>query len=961
MSNTVIASQTNASALRPEALAPTATRDAVRDGLHPRLRAQLNALEGVSDPAGMLAALLPRISQIYQQLDDDQRGALQTMQSLAQQSRYQAIVTQAPEAVLVLDPVKGICTDANDQALRSLGIRRGALPDFDITGLLDLASDEGSPDETRVDLDATALAAGLDEPNIVEWSCIDARGTPMLLEVRIAPMPGSPGLLRAAFNAASARRRDQLLAAGDRELFRRIAADEPLEELLDSIVALLESVCGDVVACISLIDADSGRVTSVRGAQLQESLRRMELNGKIDTRNGTGIAAMFFGRQVLATDIAMDPHWTEWRELATVEGLLSACAVPVKAANGVVEGAVTVYGRARGLPANRDIEVYLHAARLAAIVIEHARNAALARAPAQGAAPAAELAALPSAIEGVDGERAQVTLHSISDAVVTVDQNGCIDYLNPVAEQLTGWSGSEARGMAVDAVLNFMAEVTHTEFPHPLLRALREGVVVGVSEQCMMVDRGGGELAVQYSAAPIRDAGGKTVGAVVVFRDVTREHHLKRALSYQAKHDALTGLINRREFDSRLAAALDLARVEDSQHALLYIDLDQFKVVNDTCGHAAGDRLLREITGILQQQVRSADSIARLGGDEFGIIAKHCTVEQALRLAEGIRQVLQNYRFLWEQREFRIGASIGLVGINRDSEAAASLLSAADIACYAAKDAGRNRVHVYDTGDASDRQRDLFWVSRVTRAVEEGSLELYQQPIVATGEGAQRMQFHELLLRMRGEGDALVLPGAFVPAAERYNVITAIDRWVVRRAADLIIARATLGLPPTLLIAVNISGASVCERSFLDFVLGLAENPVVGRGLCFELTETSVLNNMTQVAEFMNALRARGCRFTLDNFGSGSASLQCLRTLPIDFLKIDGSCTAGIVDDPVDRSLIEALLKIAHAQRIATIAERVESAPVWGQLVKLGVDYVQGFEVARPQPLATLTDLALRE
>jgi diguanylate cyclase (GGDEF)-like protein/PAS domain S-box-containing protein len=960
MSNSVIASHTNAGMLRTEALAAV-PRDAPRDALHPRLRAQLNALDGVVDPAGMLSALLPRISQIYQQLDDEQRGALQTMQSLAQQSRYQAMVTQAPEAVLVLDPLKGVCTDANEQALRSLGIRRSELADFDVSGLLELANAEGVPDDTRVDLDATALAAGLDEPNIFEWACSDARGVPLLLEVRLAPLPGAEGLLRAAFNAASARRRDQLLAAGDRELFRCIAADAPLQGLLDSIIALVESVCGDVVACISLMGADGGRVTAVRGAQLPESLRRMELNGAIDTRNGTGIAAMFFGRQVLATDIATDPHWTEWRELATIEGLMSACAVPIKAASGVVEGAITVYSRPRGIPAHRDIEVYLHAARLAAIVIEHVRAAEATRALLSDTTRTAALPPFPGSSDGVDSARAQVTLHSISDAVVTADQNGCIDYLNPVAAQLTGWNVLEARGMSVDAVLNLRDEMTRAEFPHPLLRALREGVVVGVSEQCMMIDRSGGELAVQYSAAPIRDAAGLTVGAVVVFRDVTREHHLKRALSYQAKHDALTGLINRREFDARLAAALDSARAGDGQHALLYIDLDQFKIVNDTCGHAAGDRLLRDVTAILQQQVRSADSIARLGGDEFGIIAQHCTVEQALRLAEGIRQVVQNYRFMWEQREFRIGASIGVVGINRESEAATSLLSAADIACYAAKDAGRNRVHVYDNGDASDRQRDMFWVSRVTRAVEEGRLELYQQPILATGEGAQRMQFHELLVRMRGEGDALVLPGEFVPAAERYNVITAIDRWVVRRAADLIIARATHGLPPTLLIAVNISSASICERNFLEFVLGLTENPVVGRSLCFELAESAVVNNMTQTAEFMSTLKARGCRFTLDNFGSGPASLQCLRTLPVDFLKIDGDCTAGIVDDPVDRSIVEALLKIAHAQRIATIAERVESAPVWGQLVKLGVDYVQGFQIARPQPLATLTELALRE
>lgn len=560
-----------------------------------------------------------------------------------------------------------------------------------------------------------------------------------------------------------------------------------------------------------------------------------------------------------------------------------------------------------------------------------------------------------------DGARAHVTLESMSDAVVTVDPQGSIDYLNPVAAQLTGWSLAEARGLPVDTVLALRDERTQAEFSHPLIEALRADEPGNVSQQCVMVDRSGNELAVQYSVAPIRSEAGQASGAVLVFRDVTREHHLRRTLSYQAKHDALTGLINRREFDARLSAALETARAGEGQHVLLYLDLDQFKVVNDTCGHAAGDRLLRDVTALLQHHMRAADSIARLGGDEFGIIAQHCTVEQGVRLAESIRQVIENHRFVWEQREFRIGTSIGVVGIERDSEAAASLLSAADAACYAAKDAGRNRVHVFSQGEAGDRQRDMFWVSRVTRAVEEGRLELYQQPIVSTDERAQRMQFHELLIRLRDEGDSLILPGEFVPAAERYNVITAIDRWVARRAADLILERAKCGLPPTLLLAVNVSSASICERAFIEFIKRLTENPVVGHGLCFEIAENTAIHNLVQVQEFIAALKPRGCRFTLDNFGSGSASLHCLRNLHIDFLKIDGGFTASVVDDPVDQSVVEALLKVSHAQGIAVIAERVESSPVCGQLARLGLDYLQGYQISRPQPLAPLAEQVLRE
>jgi diguanylate cyclase (GGDEF)-like protein/PAS domain S-box-containing protein len=333
-------------------------------------------------------------------------------------------------------------------------------------------------------------------------------------------------------------------------------------------------------------------------------------------------------------------------------------------------------------------------------------------------------------------ERAQVTLQSIGDGVITTDREGRIEYLNPVAEQLSGWRSAEARGATIMNVLRLRDEVTRNEIENPLLRCLREDQVINFGEHSVLINRLGQEIAIQDSAAPIRDREGKTVGAVVVFRDVTKERRLKRALSFQASHDALTGLINRREFDNRLQQALQSARDGEGSHALLYVDLDQFKVVNDTCGHTAGDRLLRDVTALLQKHVRSADVIARLGGDEFGILAQHCSIEQATRIAEAVRQAVRDYRFAWEQNTASIGASIGVVEITRDSDSVAALLSAADIACYAAKDAGRNRVHVYDSDEVSGRHREMYWVSRVTRAVDENRLELEYQAIKATGDAA---------------------------------------------------------------------------------------------------------------------------------------------------------------------------------------------------------------------------------
>jgi diguanylate cyclase (GGDEF)-like protein/PAS domain S-box-containing protein len=551
-------------------------------------------------------------------------------------------------------------------------------------------------------------------------------------------------------------------------------------------------------------------------------------------------------------------------------------------------------------------------------------------------------------------ERAQVTLQSIGDGVITTDRDGRIEYLNPVAEQLSGWRGAEARGATIMNVLRLRDEVTRNEIENPLLRCLREDKVINFGEHSVLINRLGQEIAIQDSAAPIRDRNGRTVGAVVVFRDVTKERRLKRALSFQASHDALTGLINRREFDNRLQQALQGARDGEGTHALLYVDLDQFKVVNDTCGHSAGDRLLRDVTALLQQHVRSADVIARLGGDEFGILVQHCSIEQATRIAEAIRQAVRDFRFTWEQNAASIGASVGVVEITRDSESVAALLSAADIACYAAKDAGRNRVHVYDAGEVSGRHREMYWVSRVTRAVDENRLELEYQRIQPTGATTAALPpFYELLVRLRGDDGEIVLPCEFIPAAERYNIIGTIDRWVVERAVatlrDVIVA----GREPPLL-AVNLSGNSLCERSFLDLLLSLVEDPQIGRCLCFEVTESAVISSLAQAVFFMQELRKRGCRFALDDFGSGLSSFHYLKTLPVNFLKVDGQFFGGDSPDPVDRSMVEAISKVAQALGIATIAERVESAAALERLTALGINYAQGHFLARPEPLARL-------
>jgi diguanylate cyclase (GGDEF)-like protein/PAS domain S-box-containing protein len=592
-------------------------------------------------------------------------------------------------------------------------------------------------------------------------------------------------------------------------------------------------------------------------------------------------------------------------------------------------------------------------------------------------------------------ERAQVTLQSIGDAVISTDADGRIEYINPVAESLTAWTLEEARGRPIGEVLSLVNEITREPIENPLLCVLGGGEMSAPTDHSVLITRAGHEVAIQESAAPICDRQGRVIGAVIVFHDVTKERRLKRALSYQASHDALTGLINRREFDNRLHAAVLSAQRGEGTYALLYIDLDQFKVVNDTCGHQAGDRLLRDVTGLLQSRVRASDTIARLGGDEFGVLLEGCTVEQSTRIAEGVRQAIRDYRFVWGATTLSVGASVGVVQITAETESVANVMSAADIACYAAKDEGRNRVHLYESdGISHPRHREMHWVARVTRAVEENRLELFFQPIRPIGRTGATA-FHELTVRLRDDDGRLVAPGEFIPAAERYNVMSVIDRWVVQRAIERLkewasravprrapaqearaggaaamdgqwrgaVARALPEALPTRdcsdlqlpLLAVNLSGTSLNEQSFIDFVLQQVGDATLAQALCFEITETAAVTNLSNATFVMRELKARGCKFALDDFGTGLSSFMYLKTLPVDYLKIDGQFISHVADDAVDRSMVEAICKVGKALGIETIAECVESQSVLDELRRIGIDYAQGYFLAKPDAIERLS------
>ncbi len=556
-------------------------------------------------------------------------------------------------------------------------------------------------------------------------------------------------------------------------------------------------------------------------------------------------------------------------------------------------------------------------------------------------------------------ERAQVTLKSIADAVITTDSSGLIDYMNPVAEDLTGRERSEVSGRPISEVLTIVHENSREPIENPVDICLREGKTTDPGQHSILVSKDECEIAIQDSAAPIRDKHGRVVGAVMVFHDMGKERHLRHQLAYQATHDPLTGLINRREFELRLEDALEDVRGDQSaSHVLLYLDLDQFKVVNDTCGHSAGDQLLQQVTSLIGRHVRASDIVSRLGGDEFGILLEECSIERAVEVADGLRQAICQYRFFWQDAAFDIGVSIGLVSMTEDSDSVASLLSAADVACYAAKDHGRNRLHVYQSGDAAERHAEMQWIARVTRALEDGRLELFYQPIVPISGGRKRRAHYELLLRMNDENGNRVAPNAFIPAAERYNLMPTLDRWVVRHAIEELADRGVGDRDDRYTLAINLSGTSLNDDGFLDFILTELESHELATGaICFEITETAAISNLNRIAHFMNEVKKHGCEFSLDDFGSGLSSFTYLKTLPVDYLKIDGHFIHNLTDDRIDQAMVKAITEVGNAMGIRVVAEHVETRDVLETLTAIGVEFAQGFFFAEPAPVSELPEL----
>jgi len=552
-------------------------------------------------------------------------------------------------------------------------------------------------------------------------------------------------------------------------------------------------------------------------------------------------------------------------------------------------------------------------------------------------------------------EQAEVTLHAIGDAVITTDASGRVVYLNPVAEHLTGWSCDDAIGKDISQVYCVKEELTGQNVNHPAFQGKVDGQVMGLNQHYLLSSRDEIDYTVKDTTSPLFKSNGEKFGVVIVSRDVTHERNLANQLSWQARHDSLTGLANRREFEQLLNSLLSNNDQNRPKHALLYLDLDQFKLVNDTCGHVAGDELLKQIVVLLKSNIREVDMLARLGGDEFGLILEACPLPKAERIATQLVESVRDFRFVWQGKVFSLGVSIGLAMIDETCRDPEGILSAADAACFIAKDKGRNRVwiHHLDDEDVAQRRGEMEWASKINAALEHDRFLLYYQKVqpLSQNDGSN---YYEFLLRMVNENGEIIAPMAFIPAAERFGTMSSIDRWVIKHVLSWLNKKEGK-IRDNDVYSINLSGQSLCDDGFLQFCINeLDASRVNPNQICFEITETAAISNWSHANQFVTALKSRGCQFALDDFGSGMSSFAYLKNLDVDYIKIDGTFVSDMLSDPVDQVMVNAINQIGQVMGIKTIAEFVENDDILNLLKAIRVDFAQGYGIHVPEALEPL-------
>lgn len=537
------------------------------------------------------------------------------------------------------------------------------------------------------------------------------------------------------------------------------------------------------------------------------------------------------------------------------------------------------------------------------------------------------------------------------NGIMITNREGIIEYVNPRYQQISGYSLQESIGKTPRL---FKSAFTTKGACKSMWRTIIDGQE-WVGELKNKRKNGEAYWARVY-VAPIKNPQQQITHFVAIQEDVTEARALASELSHRATHDDLTDLINRSEFERRLTALVRETQRIDAQHALCFLDLDQFKVINDTCGHIAGDELLRQLSRQFIELGRKHDTLARLGGDEFGILMEHCNVEQAQRVADEIRKVVESFQFVWESQVFTIGVSIGMARIDQQTISATEALKQADSACFAAKRSGRNCVYLYQHDDAQlvEQAGEFRWVNEIKEALSQSRMELFVQPIISLQ--VDRKQRYEVLVRLRTRQGKLITPGTFLPTAERFNLSDRVDRWVINETVRWL-NKHHQQLPNIEHLAINLSGASLGNRHLLEHIVKMLGNAhFKPKLISFEITETAAIANLGEATNFINSLAELGCQFALDDFGSGLSSFGYLKNLPVSAIKIDGMFVRDIIDDPFDAEMVKAINDIGHVMQLETIAEFVENAEILSKLKAIGVDFVQGYHLGKPQSIDTILD-----
>ena len=558
-------------------------------------------------------------------------------------------------------------------------------------------------------------------------------------------------------------------------------------------------------------------------------------------------------------------------------------------------------------------------------------------------------------------EQHRQLLQSTNEGVLGVDREGLCSFINTAGLEILGFSEEEFLHADVHKLIHHTTNDGDPYLLHncPIHQAYEDGRNSHVTTD-IMFRKDGSSFPAEYSASPLID-NGIVLGAVVMFRDVTDSRAMSRRLEFLARHDALTGLYNRKSFENKLQELIGSSSIEESQHVLCYLDIDQFKIINDTCGHQAGDLLLQKISRLMHNHIRHSDYLARLGGDEFGLLLQNCTLMQAVRIIEKLFEVVRDYRFEWEKAVFSINMSVGVVEINQQTESSVSALSHADSACYMAKESGRNRMHIYRVNDSAiaKRRDEMEWVAKIQKALEEDRFFLMQQPIVDTSPTSSEHKHFEILVRMKDIDGETISPIHFIPPAERYNLMSKIDRWVINSVFQWMQSHPD-ELEFITFCAINLSGQSLTDELMLDYIVeSMVKYKIPGEKLCFEITETAAIQNFEHAKELIDDLKIHGCQFALDDFGSGMSSFSYLKNLAVDYLKIDGSFVKDILTDPHNRAIVEAVNQVGQSMGKKTIAEFVENNEIRDELDKIGVDFVQGYGIMAPVPLVTEDEIVL--